>query len=138
MILILPLDDENGRLFNKRRQSRDKVLNEYLLNLAGEDGLYMTSFSEKIFPEGSNIHILSKDELFGGTDRTGKYFFSEDGPVRELIEAGVVEMILVCRWNHRYPHDVVLDIPLPGNPEILAEFEGFSHEKITVEQYLLS
>ena len=43
MIIMVCVDDNNGMMFNKRRQSQDRVLRQRMLELAGEKKLWMLS-----------------------------------------------------------------------------------------------
>ena len=75
MNVIICLDDNNGMLFNNRRQSRDKaLLSDVFGNLQGER-LYITSFSEKLMAEYSDRIIIceSVSKL-----ENGKWFFCEN------------------------------------------------------------
>ena len=49
MILILPIDQNDGLAFNQRRQSRDKVLCQRVLELAGGKPLLMHPRSARLF-----------------------------------------------------------------------------------------
>ena len=40
MIIMVCVDDNNGMMFNKRRQSQDRVLRQRMLELAGEKKLW--------------------------------------------------------------------------------------------------
>ncbi len=53
MKLIVCLDDKNGMMFNNRRQSRDKILIENMLELCKDKKLYTSEYSSKLFPENS-------------------------------------------------------------------------------------
>ena len=49
MIAIVCLDDENGMLFNGRRQSRDRVVTERIALLAAGKKLWMNEYSAGLF-----------------------------------------------------------------------------------------
>ena len=51
MIIMVCVDDNNGMMFNKRRQSQDRVLRQRMLELAGEKKLWMNDYSRRQFPE---------------------------------------------------------------------------------------
>ncbi len=127
MKLIVCLDDKNGMLFNNRRQSRDKVLIENMLEFCKGEQLYTNEYSAKLFPENS-VKICEKPE-----DIEKGYFFAENiFPNEENFEE-----IIVYKWNRVYPADVRFNIDLEN--WILTEtvdFEGSSHEKITREIYV--
>ena len=48
MKLIVCLDDNNGMMFNKRRQSRDRVLVENVVELCKSEKLYTNEYSAKL------------------------------------------------------------------------------------------
>ena len=59
MRVIVCVDDNGGMLFNHRRQSRDRVLCERVLQMADERdcSVYMNTYSAKIFPEDNRIAV---------------------------------------------------------------------------------
>ena len=126
MKLIVCLDDNNGMMFNKRRQSRDRVLIENVLELCKDEKLYTNEYSGKIFPENSI-------EIFGSIEDVGNaYCFAEDFTVNEEY----VDEIIVYKWNRLYPADTYFYIDLKNwSLTETVDFEGSSHEKITREIY---
>ena len=130
MNLIFCLDDKNGILFNRRRQSRDSVLLSDALRLAG-GRLWITPFSQKIFESASLPHEVTSDP----TSLEGnEWLFYEGGDPAPLFP--LCREIVVYRWNETYPSDVrvSLDTLLGGEAE--AEMEGSSHKKITRHRYV--
>ncbi len=127
MKLIVCLDDKNGMMFNKRRQSRDRVLIENMLELCKDEQLYVNEYSAKLFPENS-VKICEKPE-----DIEKGYFFAENiFPNEENYEE-----IIVYKWNRVYPADVYFNNDLKNWKLTEAvDFEGSSHEKITREIYV--
>ena len=51
MILIAVVDDRNGMMFNKRRQSKDSVLQERILMMAENGRLWMNTYTYRQFSE---------------------------------------------------------------------------------------
>ena len=124
MKLIVCLDDKNGMMFNKRRQSRDKILIENVLDLCKNEKVYTNEYSAKLFPENS-VEICENIE--------NGYCFAENFTVDE----DKVKEIIVYKWNRVYPADTYFNIDLAGwNLTEAVEFEGSSHEKITRERYV--
>ena len=124
MTLIFCIDDGGGMLFGGKRQSRDRVLNQYLLSRIGDAPLWVTPYSAALFPTGRSMEIC---------DGEG-YAFIEDSPY-DLTQA---EEVILCRWNRRYPGDTVFDET--ALKELFKkihteELEGSSHKKITIETY---
>ena len=132
MILVACVDKNMGLLFNNRRQSRDRVLIERLLNKIGENKIYITEFSKILFSEHeSKIEVV---EDFTGL-KSGEYCFVEN--VDECVLEDKVEKIIIYDWNKVYPSDKSFNISLDG--WILAETEDFvgsSHDKITERVYV--
>mgnify|MGYP003527575684 CR=1 FL=1 len=127
MKLIVCLDDKNGMMFNKRRQSRDRVLIENVLELCKGEKLYTNEYSSKLFPENS-VEVFDSIENVGN-----EYCFAENFTVNEEN----IEEIIVYKWNRLYPADTYFNIDLAGwNLTETVDFEGSSHEKITREIYV--
>lgn len=130
MEIIICLDDNNGMLFNNRRQSRDsKVLLDIKNNLEGS--LTIFPFSEKLI-KGSEIPY----EMLSYPVSGNAVVFIEDRGINEFLPA--VHKITVYRWNRVYPADMSLDIDFSAEgfkSVSVCEFEGSSHEKITKEVY---
>ena len=126
MKLIVCLDDNNGMMFNKRRQSRDRVLIENALEFCKGEKLYTNEYSAKLFPENTV-------EIFENIEQVGNSFcFVEDFTVNEEY----VDEIIVYKWNRLYPADTYFNIDLENwNLIESVDFEGSSHEKITREIY---
>ena len=131
MKLIFCLDDKNGMMFNKRRQSQDRILRSRVISLVGDANLVMSPYSAKQFIEEVNINVSDKPY---STAQTNDFYFVEDKPF-SIDEA---DEIIIYRWNRHYPSDIRFDIDLNASGFILSsiyEFEGSSHEKITEEKY---
>ena len=127
MKLIVCLDDNNGMMFNKRRQSRDRILIENLLEFCKGEKLYTNEYSQKLFPENSV-------EIFGSIQEIGNDFcFAEDFTADE----NTVDEIVVYKWNRVYPADKYFNIELKNwRLTETVDFKGSSHEKITREIYV--
>lgn len=131
MNIIVCLDDGNGMLFNKRRQSKDKKVIEDIEAMT--DILWVHSFSKTLFAE-SKVSVKI-DDHFLELAKEGEWCFVENQNVTPYESK--IEQLFIYRWNRRYPSDFKLDIQL--NRWTLAEqkeFVGFSHENITREQYI--
>lgn len=134
MHIIVCLDDKNGMLFNKRRQSRDEVLCKRIIEEAGEKAILMNGYSAKLFEEGR----VTVDENFLENAKAGDICFVENTDVLPFAEH--IESIMVYRWNRVYPSDTVFPFEeLTKGRRLLqkTEFTGKSHEKITEEVYVL-
>lgn len=132
MILIVCLDDKGGMLFNKRRQSRDAVVCDRILELTAGKRLWMNEYSSKLFDESADI---ISDENFLEKAGRGEYCFVENKSLAEYESDA--ERLIAFKWNRVYPSDKRLDIDLSGwKRESIREFIGKSHDKITEEVYI--
>ena len=128
---IVCVDDRMGMLFNRRRQSQDRILRAYLLNLVGKNRLLMNAYSGKQFEQAENI-CIAEDFL----RQAGKedYCFIEDQALAPW--SSQLDTLILCRWNRSYPGDFFLDLDLSRwHLSYAEEFPGSSHEKITVEVF---
>lgn len=133
MTVMLCVDDKNGMMFNHRRQSRDRVLQERILALAGMGRLWMSPYSRKLFADTGSAEVLV-DEDFLEKARNGDLCFVEDRDLTPYEEK--IERILLFRWNRVYPADLYFTLDLGKYTlEETEEFAGNSHEKITKEMY---
>ena len=130
MEIIICLDDNNGMLFNNRRQSRDsKLLLDIKNSLNGN--LTIFPFSEKLVSSAEIPY-----EIMSGSASENTVLFVEDRGIKEFLP--VTNKITVYRWNRDYPADLTLDIDLAkeGFRSVsVYEFAGSSHEKITKEVF---
>ena len=127
MKLIVCLDDKNGMLFNKRRQSRDKILIENVLELCKGETLYTNEYSATLFPEKSVVICEDFETVENG------YVFAENF----MIDEEQIQEIIIYKWNRVYPADKFFNISLDGwNLAEKVDFAGSSHEKITRERYV--
>ena len=135
MNVIICIDDNQGMLFNKRRQSKDAKVIEDIMGLTDE--LWISPFSEKLFEDEdirTNAIIQVVDDALNHAG-TGAYCFVEDEKL--LPYQNDIEQLIVYQWNRKYPSDFKLDLNLNEWKLIeTMDFSGKSHEKITREIYL--
>lgn len=134
MIIIVCLDDNQGMLFNKRRQSKDAKVIEDFATLTKE--IWINSFSTKLFEGMSDtIHIETNiDDAFLSKASDGEYCFVENEKLLPHIDR--IEQLILYKWNRKYPSDFKLDLNLEEWKFIESvDFVGNSHEKITREIY---
>lgn len=135
MKVIVCVDDNNGMMFNNRRQSRDRILiDDVVKNVVGGN-LLMTPYSEILFKD-SDIESFFLSEYILEEADPEDYCFIENKAL--LPYSDRIDELIIYRWNRTYPADMHLDI----DPEALSlklvsttEFAGSSHEKITKELY---
>ena len=123
--LIVCVDNRGGMMFNNRRQSRDTRLNEKLLQRFGTDNLFITEYSKILFP---NCPVFSNYE------QNGAYFI--ENPDWIPVVEDVFDEIILVKWNRDYPFDKKMSFSLKWYKlRKLIEFEGDSHDKISLEFY---
>lgn len=133
MIIAACIDDKGGMLFNRRRQSQDRLLRLDLLREAGGRSLWMNRYSAGQFaPAPDNVRVA---EDFAAQAGTGEFCFFEDvDPMPWLDRA---EMVILYHWNRRYPADRFFPWPLAGwSSKEKTDFAGASHECITKEIFV--
>ena len=147
MKIIVCVDNQNGMMFNHRRQSQDRVLRKRILELTGGKKLWMNAYSQKQFLQGNmpkeqeqsgqlgQSGQIQADETFLEKAGPGEPCFVEDRSVAPF--AGRVERVVLYRWDRAYPADLYWDLSLEGwTLARREEFPGFSHEIITKEVYI--
>ncbi len=133
MKVIACVDNQGGMLFNNRRQSRDQMLCQYILDMTGGARLWMNKYSEKLFLGADNAKICVSEDFLDKAG-SGEYCFVENKALAAYEEK--TEEVVLCRWNRDYPGDFFLDIDLSGRELLLKdELKGSSHEKISIEIY---
>lgn len=131
MKLIVCVDEAMGMMFNNRRQSRDGVLIEHILDLVDEKRIWITTFSESLF-RFKTEYVLFEEKP---TDIANEDFCFVENITPSVLEESVDEIILYI-WNRRYPADRYFDICLDDwILESENEIKGSSHEKITEKIY---
>ena len=96
MIVMVCVDDKNGMMFNKRRQSQDRVLRQHMLELAGDKKLWMNAYSRKQFPKEDESRIAVAENGFQNI-RSGEYCFLEDKDPAQYKEQ--IEELILFHWN---------------------------------------
>ncbi len=135
MILMAAVDDGMGLMFNHRRQSRDRLLRQRMLELAGDRALWMDGYSAAQFGHELEGHNVRVEEDFLTQAPQGDLCFLEDRS--PLPAAERIERLILFRWNRAYPADLCFDLDLGcwRLTETL-DFPGSSHDKITQEVYV--
>lgn len=133
MIVIVCLDENGGMMFNRRRQSRDRVVTERIRSLCRGSVLWMNAYSAEIYGELEGVEVRTAEDFLTRA-KEGEWCLAETGglgPVKERIEG-----LRVFWWNRKYPSDVRLDVELSEWEKVSTlEYPGYSHEKITEEDY---
>lgn len=135
MIVIVALDDRGGMMFNKRRQSQDRLLRERVLNMTAGTKLWMNHYTLKQFSDADAYPQINVSDDFLSEAGPGEYCFVENAPLSDYSKW--IEKLIIYRWNRAYPGDQQFDISLDGwTMESTTDFPGSSHEKITEEVYV--
>ena len=77
MILIVCIDEKNGMIFNNRRQSRDRILTNHIIEMTKDKTLWITEFSKDIFDVADNKHIMIDNYFYEKADKED-FCFVED------------------------------------------------------------
>lgn len=134
MRVIVFLDDKNGMLFNKRRQSRDQAVLEEIQMLCQGKVLWMNEYSFSVYGKMEGVEIRCRQDFLQKAG-TGEYALVETDDLEEISKN--IEEILIFRWNRLYPSDKKLKLDLSGwQYTVEKEFSGNSHKKITLEKYV--
>lgn len=132
MTVAVCISDGGGMMFNKRRQSRDRVVTGDILLCAGERRLFVSDYSSSLFLENKSRVIISEEPLSEANE--GDFVFVEDKSLSNYKSK--IKEIYIYKWNRKYPFDFKLDFSPELEGMYLAEsveFAGNSHEKITRE-----
>lgn len=132
MTLIFCVDNNFGLMFNKRRQSRDSVVIEDIINNYGK--IYISPYSERLFTEIGANYELCEDFM---NCEENCVCFVEDKYSPDLLKKA--EQIILYNWNRLYPADVHLDYQIILDNFKLTEnliFKGSSHNEIERERYI--
>ena len=119
-------------LFNHRRLSRDRRVCEKILDYSNEKELWMNAYSRKLFTDLTDINSIQVDEEF--LDKSQSICFVENQDITPYLPK--IDTLVLFRWNRDYPADFFFTVDLSQWNLISTEdFEGTSHEKITMEVY---
>ena len=126
MTIILCLDDKNGLSFNNRRQNRDRIVIEDIIQ---NNNVYILEHSACLFAE----HSVNKVNNVSDLPNDAVYFHEITDP-KNIIDQ--FDTVIIYRWNRHYPSDVKFEFTMNNYKKIHEEeFVGFSHDKITKEVY---
>lgn len=134
MTVYVTLDDNNGMMFNNRRQSQDRVVREYILNESKDARLWMNEYTARQFGQPLQGNIVVDNDFLGKV-ADNDYCFVENLSMTDYISK--IKKLIIFKWNRVYPADMYFDIPL-NNWQMagVEEFVGSSHELITKEEWV--
>ena len=122
-------------MFNKRRQSQDKLLRVSIKELVKGKTLFMNEYSYKLYKDINNENIIVSENYLDECENDN-YCLVENKPLNNYIEK--IDNIIIYKWNRIYPSDLYFDVDIKNEQWELIEteeFQGSSHEKITKETY---
>ncbi len=127
MTAVVCLDNNNGLLFNNRRQSRDSEVISDIKELT-KGKILITPFSEQLFNGFGGEVIISRDGFTSAEE--DDFCFLENINPNDLKDK--IKMLVVYYWNRSYPSDFLctLDFNMYKVCDT-KDFAGNSHEKIT-------
>ena len=109
MKIFVCLDEKGGMLFNKRRQSSDRVIRQDMLQMLGEKKLYVNSYTAKQFLEEEKERLIVDEECLAQAGFED-FVFVENLTISNFLSE--VEEVIVYRWKRAYPADVYFDVDL--------------------------
>lgn len=137
MIVYIALDDENGMMFNHRRQSQDRIMRQHMLKDCGDATLWIAEYSKKLFLEQDGVSLLDNimvDDEFLDKAASNDHCFVENRSLTPYMDK--VDTLVIFKWNRLYPADMYFD-PSVLNTNwkkfAVSKFKGSSHDKITKE-----
>ena len=133
MKIIICLDNNNGLMFNNRRQSRDSKVIDDIFKVIDSSKLYINDFSAELFTDRNVIKCNDFLEECSEDD----YCFIENADFKKYINK--VNTIIIYRWNRSYPFDKKFNTDLLTSFRLkyTIDFAGTSHDKITREEFTL-
>ena len=132
MKTIVCIDDKFGVLFDGKRQSRDRVLIEDLMDFIGSSRLIITPESAPLF----DVFKVEINDAPFDVAQADDFVFCEVGGLLAHLER--INEVVIYKWNRTYPRDVLLDLlPWEHGFKLIDRFDfvGSSHKKITREVY---
>lgn len=136
MIVYIAVDDENGMMFNNRRQSQDRIMRQNMLKDCGDSKLWIAEYSRKLFTPIDDsefpCNIVVNDEFLSLAEEND-YCFVENQSITEWADK--IDTLVLYKWNKSYPADFYFDPAVLTNMKRFAvsKFTGSSHDKITKE-----
>lgn len=134
MRVFVCIDDKNGTMFARRRQSQDSVLREYMLDFTKESKFYLSAYTATQFKNHDCGNVVVGDDLFEKAT-SEDFCFAEEMPLAKFADK--IQTIYICKWNRTYPSDKKFDLDLNGfvRKEV-KDIKGKSHDKITIEEWI--
>ena len=135
MNLIVCLEERNGMSFFGKRLSRDAKICEKMVSFVGNNKLFLTPYSAKIFESLPDNFIISENPLESAEQ--DDFCFVETQDISCFTND--INTIVVYKFCRTYPYDKTFDTNLLEARKLAftTEFAGNSHDKIIEEVYVL-
>jgi hypothetical protein len=137
MVVYITIDDNNGLMFNNRRQSQDRIMRENMLKHCGEAKLWIAEYSRKLFipQDGSEFpsNVIVDDDFRNKADYADHCFVEKDNLAQWMDK---IDTLVIYKWNRNYPTDLCFDFSVLDSGWkrfSVSDFQGSSHDKITRE-----
>ncbi len=131
MIVVICVDDKNGIGFNRRRQSRDRLLIADLVEYSQGRKILISGYSATLF-SGFEVNTEIRENLLDEAGEDDICFLENVDPAPY---ADRISGLVIYRWNRHYPSDKWLSLDTTAFRTVsVKEFEGSSHECITREE----
>ena len=132
--VAIALDERMGIAFNNRRQSRDRIMIEDLIE-SQTGKIYVSDYSKELFLDFKDRIEVVNDPLNECKD--GECCFVELSDIKKHLNE--ISMLIIYYWNRHYPSDITLSANLNSYTLVSTkEFAGSSHEKITRKIYKIN
>lgn len=137
MVVYIAVDNNNGMMFNNRRQSQDRVMRQNMLDDCAGINLWIHEYSQKLFIPNDGTKAPSNiivDNEFLSKAEPGDACFVENCLINEWIDN--VDTLVLYKWNRDYPADFFFDTSVLDShwkKFSVNKFVGSSHDKITKE-----
>lgn len=135
LIIIAFVDKEGGMMFNHRRQSKDSVALQKIIDMTAGSVLWVNEYTASLFGQ-FDVPQLKADAGFLSKAEPGEFCLVEEADI--LPFSCFIEKIILFHWNRDYPRDKKFPLDVHSGKwhcTSQEDFTGSSHEKITMEVY---
>lgn len=137
MVVYIAIDNNNGMLFNHRRQSQDRIMRQNMLKQCADAKLWISEFSQMLFQPQDGVEFPSNivvDNDFLSKAEPNDHCFVENIDLSPWMDK--IDTLVIYKWNRGYPADFYFDFSTLDNDWrkfSVNHFKGSSHNKITKE-----
>lgn len=142
--VIYSLDENNGYLFNNRRQTYDQAVLEHILNNVVDTNttLWLSDYSKDLFKEFDiTTKRLEEIDLAYTKDNSVVFVENIDFDIETIAKKCIPLELIFYKWNKVYPADKKLNLTefYLNNFEVIEtkNLIGHTHESILFERWAL-